>query len=398
MLKHMKMGWNSVATNWQAAAGYILATVLLLCLYGYRLGTLVPAYSAPEIAARQSSSSIQEIADNPINLPHKTGQFLLLKLGKRGPAAMRAVSVLFAIAAVWLFYSLLMRWHTQRIAVLGTTLFATNSWFLHSARLGTPDILLTAIVAIICCGFYIRFGRVRSQAWLVTSLVVGLALYVPMMAWFIVLGGLWQSKRIVESFRLLATPVVIACIGIVIGLLLPLAVAIMRQPDLWHELTGIPQSFAPVKETAEAALNTLSMFFYKAQANPVHWLGRLPILDIFAGVMFIFGVYAYAYKLRLHRTQLLIVTIIIGTVLVALSMDYQNVTLLLPVIYLIVTAGVTLMLQQWFTVFPRNPIARNIGLGMMVGALVLACSYQVINYFVAWPNNPDTKAAYTIKP
>jgi len=397
MRKQLSNGWNYLATMWRPAVGYILATMLLLTLFGFRLGTSPPNFSAPEVQARASSSSVKLIVENPINAPHKVGQYVLQKLKRRGPAAMRAVSVVFAVATVWLFYVLVSKWHTQRIAILATVLFATSSWTLHSGRIATPNVLLFALLAVVSCGFHIRYAQDRSRAWLFASLVVAVALYVPMMVWFIVPCLLWQFKLIGSSMRTLSNGVIFACIGVIVACSVPLVVGLVRKPELWHAWTGLPEHYPPLVDILKNIGRVPLAFVARAPFNPVYWLGRLPLLDLFSGVMVIFGIYAYAFKLRLHRTQLLITILVFGTVLIGLNGTFEYITLLLPFVYLIVTAGMTLMLQQWFTVFPRNPIARNIGLGLIIAAVAMACTYQLVNYFVAWPNNSATKAVYNIK-
>jgi len=53
------------------------------------------------------------------------------------------------------------------------------------------------------------------------------------------------------------------------------------------------------------------------------------------------------------------------------------------------------MLQQWFTVFPRNPFARSAGAILMTIVVLLAAYNGFSQYFIAWPNTPETKAVFT---
>lgn len=64
--------------------------------------------------------------------------------------------------------------------------------------------------------------------------------------------------------------------------------------------------------------------------------------------------------------------------------------ILLPFIYLLASIGIGRMLGNWFIVFPRNPVARNIGLGLIIGMIALVGYYHITRYFVAWPNSPET--------
>jgi hypothetical protein len=57
---------------------------------------------------------------------------------------------------------------------------------------------------------------------------------------------------------------------------------------------------------------------------------------------------------------------------------------------------VALLLQQWFTVFPRNPLARLIGVLMVSLLVVLSAYYNTRHYFVAWPKNSQTEQVFGI--
>jgi hypothetical protein len=108
-----------------------------------------------------------------------------------------------------------------------------------------------------------------------------------------------------------------------------------------------------------------------------------------------FGVYWYFFLRRLDRTKLLLGGLVGGAILSALSID--ALPILLPFIYLLAGAGMTLLLQQWFTVFPRNPLARNIGVGLIAVLLAFVGYYHMHRYFVAWPHTPETKQAYSLR-
>jgi uncharacterized protein YqhQ len=69
-------------------------------------------------------------------------------------------------------------------------------------------------------------------------------------------------------------------------------------------------------------------------------------------------------------------------------------SILIPFAYILIAAGITFMLQQWFTVFPRNPVAKNIGVAIMTLAVVTTTFYHINHYYVAWPNAPQTIKTY----
>jgi uncharacterized membrane protein (DUF485 family) len=71
--------------------------------------------------------------------------------------------------------------------------------------------------------------------------------------------------------------------------------------------------------------------------------------------------------------------------------------MLVPVVYLILTTGIAYMLHDWFKVFPNNPIARSVGIGVIAVAILLTSVYQTRSYFVAWRYSTETRQAFTAK-
>ncbi|HXR49972.1 MAG TPA: hypothetical protein VN778_03015, partial [Verrucomicrobiae bacterium] len=71
---------------------------------------------------------------------------------------------------------------------------------------------------------------------------------------------------------------------------------------------------------------------------------------------------------------------------------------LIPLLYLFIIHGLRQLLGQWLTVFPRNPIARFTGIGIICLMLCFSILYQVRAYFVAWPHTSATLQTYTQLP
>lgn len=112
--------------------------------------------------------------------------------------------------------------------------------------------------------------------------------------------------------------------------------------------------------------------------------------------MVIIGVYAYAFRYKLDRTKLLAGIFIVGSLLVALG-GGVTISFLMPFVYIVVAGGVALMLQQWSTVFPRNPVAKTLATTLMSIVVALVAFYHINHYFIAWPNAPETHSAFQQK-
>ena len=118
-------------------------------------------------------------------------------------------------------------------------------------------------------------------------------------------------------------------------------------------------------------------------------------MDLFSGAMFAVGVYNYYLRFAMTRTKFLLWLSGVLAILIALF-SLPTITLI-PIVFVVVIAGITLLLQQWFTVFPFNPIARYVGLGLVIIATGLSCWFQLNRYFIAWRYNPTTQAVYQLK-
>ncbi len=376
---------------------FIIAAVALLCfLLWFRLGSLTGGLgSASELAARSAASSWQAILANPLNAPYTVVQRLVIGAGYDGITSMRLVSTAFAALAVSLFYMVARQWHSPRIAGLATFLFLTSAWFLHSARLATPEVLwLVAILALVMLfmpGRDNRYGRFALVGMLV---VISLLLYVPALVWLVLLAVVLRRRSLGQAWQDSTGPLRAAAISIAIVLLVPLGRALYQTPALLRQWAGLmPQFEAPVL-LAKQVLAIPKQLFIAGPIDPVQWLGRLPLLSVFELAMFTLGAYFYATHFKASRSRFIIVLSLLAWLVIGIG-GVASLSLLVPVVYLVLTTGIAYMLHKWFKTFPRNPVARGLGIAVVAVAIGLTSFYQLSSYFVAWRYSPDTKQAFT---
>lgn len=310
---------------------------------------------------------------------------------------MRSVSILLGLAVVCSFYYVISKWYTRRIAILGTLLLVTSSWFLHISRLSTNDIIFSLLFLLFAGGVWVEEARRNIKALLACGLIGLALLYVPGMIWFILPIVVWQHRRITLYLGQIETWQLSLLIAIGAILLLPLILAIVYQPTLYKAWLGLPEHWPTLKQIAQNLIHIPLNIFWRGPRDASRWLGQLPLIDWFGSAMFVIGAYSYWFKLHLDRTWFLIYIAIIGSILMSIGGPVR-INLFLPFIYLVIAGGIALMLQQWFTVFPRNPFARTLGTTLLIIAVLASSFYQLNHYFVAWPNAPETKAAFQQKP
>jgi hypothetical protein len=380
---------------WGPAMGAVAGFALLVGLLAYKLQSLVPIFSPAEKLYLASTKTIGQIISNPLNAPHKLLELVMHYTNQSNIFTARLVSVAFAILAVGLFFYVLSKWYRLNIAILGTILFATSSWFLHYARTATPDILLTLLLAVIAYGVWIQKTKRSALVILFGAALAVSLVYIPGLVWFVLLGGIWQSKAItshIKNARLSFLPITL--LGSVILILL--LQAIIRDPNLVKPLLGLPNQLPSVYDYFRHLINIPYQIFFRGAANPTMWLGRLPLLDLFAAAMCVLGIYAYSKKLRLDRTKIVFGILILGSLLAALRGPVSPI-ILTPFVYFLVVAGIAYMLELWYGVYPRNPLARILGYSLIVIAVFFASYYNLRSYFIAWPNAPATKKAYNLR-
>lgn len=390
----MKQGAKTfAANNWQRYLVYGITIGMTLAIFLTGLFKFVPFASQSELAAREAAGSMQAIIANPLYLPHKLLQLLVSELGFTGLLASRSVSVVFAFIATVFFYRTIRTWYTPRVAILSSALFVSSPWLLHYARLATPLIMYALSIALIWVGLRVRSNKPRLITLAVSILIVLCLLYVPGMVWLILAAGIWQRKTILNEFRHLSKGVVAAGIFSTSVILAPLIYAFTQDARLIVRWLGFStQNFMLGDKLFDLVLTPYHLFI-KAPANPEFWLGRLPYINIAITILAGLGVYVLFKSAALDRMRAVGGAFVICALLAAFGTMPLFATM--PLILVMVAAGLALLLQQWFTVFPKNPIARSIGV-VTVAVLVALCAYYgLYSYFVAWPRNPDTKQTFT---
>jgi hypothetical protein len=390
--------WRFLSDNWWPILAAILVVSAISILLGAELLGLTRHYLSDSEQVFHShlvkrDLGLRAILQNPVNLPYVLGIYVLEKLHIADALAIRGLSVLFGAASVFSFYLVLKNWHTRRVAILGTVLFATSAWTLHISRLATPEVMLMTPAILILCATWLEVSLKRRWTLILCLVTALLLAYVPGMIFFVVAGIAWQAKRIYRELR--QTPLWFVIPWAILGILLlvPLIWASVTAPRSLLPLLGLPEHLPSIKQFFVNLLAIPVQLVAMGPNDPSRWLGRLPLLDVFSLVMGAIGVYAYAFRFKLARTKLLAGIFIAGSLLIALG-GGVTISFLMPFVYIVVAGGITLMLQQWTTVFPRNPFAKTLATTLISVMVALVAYYHINHYFIAWPNTPATRQAF----
>jgi 4-amino-4-deoxy-L-arabinose transferase-like glycosyltransferase len=362
----------------------------------YKLGSLVGGIAPSELTTTVTPLGWHGIIDNPLYLPLKAVRSAVFYLSPDyGQYLLRAPNALFGALSVISFAWLIWLWHGRRTAILTTLLFATSAWTLHVSRLANFDVMyLWAVVTLLLSHVLIyRFGS-KPYVWYICLFAWGILLTIPGMVWLVMIEAVLQRSLLLKGWRDFSRWWQRLLTVIMPFVWLPLVgYALYRDHGLVRPFLGLPDTFAQGSELAKQFGGVPVHLFVRGPQYPDLWLDRVPILSIFTLAVCLLGIYFYVTKWKSARSRLLATLFIVGFVLVGFK-GPVSLSLLVPVLYVVAATGIAYLLHEWLKVFPRNPLARGLGIGLVALAVAVSCTYNLRAYFVAWPHNPDTKATF----
>lgn len=378
---------------------YVLLTLAVMAFLGwlmlYRLGSLVGGLSSGEHAAAVMPVGWHGLYHNALYLPLKAVRSVDFYLFPgHGLTLTRLPNTLFGMLSIVSFSWLIWLWHGRRTALIAGLLFATSAWVLHVSRLASFDVLyLWALPTLLLMNVALQRRPDKASVVYGNILLWGLLLYIPGMVWLVVMNAYFQRKSVLKGWRQFSSwRQKLLCL-LAGAIWLPLLINNLRQPAALRLWLGLPGHLAAPLTLLKNFIGVFVHLFVRGPQYPVLWLGKAPILDIFTLAMCLTGLYFYAKHWRASRSRLLGGLFLAGAVLVALA-GAVSLSLLVPLLYIVAATGITYLIQEWLQVFPLNPLARGLGLGLIALAVILACTYNLRAYFIAWPHNQVTRTVF----
>lgn len=374
---------------------YFIFAATVLGLMFYRINSLVPGASQTERSYIQSVSSLRSIVDNPLHAVHKLPTYAVHKLGAQNIVYYRLVSVAFAALAAFTLWLLLRQWFSTRIAFIGTWLFVCSALTLHVARQSLVDasyLLITPMLWTILWSFRTP-NRARALLAMFACLAVGL--YIPGLVWLPLSIALWQRKRLMSDIKSVAVVYRVLALIAAVLVVAPLIYASVGHPSIALLSIGLPSSLPNIAELEQNVFDVVRALPWGFTVNDAStWVSKVPILDVFSFVMLLLGLYSMRFSYKLGRNRVILISMTVFVVLTIIGGPIPMAGLL-PFVYMMILAGVAFMLQQWFVVFPRNTVARTLGVSLIILGVGVVSYYHMYHYFVAWPQTPATISAFS---
>lgn len=386
----VKLGGRGRLILWLSLAALVLGWLLL-----HKLGSLTGGLSADEVRISRAPVGWHGIYRQPFYLPWKVIKSVIFVIfTHHGQTLSRLPSVCFGALTIISFSGLIRLWHGTRTALLAGLLFATSAWLLHVSRLTSFDVLyLWALPTLLFVNVLLRKSGDRQLIWYVSALTWGMMLYLPGLVWLVGLNIILQREEFAKAWRRFDAwwqRLVYVAAYLV---WLPLLVLNLLRPGNLVTWLGLPTHWQPPLSLLKNFAAVPVHLFVRGPEYPQLWLGKAPLLDAFTLAASLVGIYFYATHWQASRSRLLAVMAFAGWILVGLG-GPVGFSLLVPLMYMAAATGIAYLLHEWLSVFPYNPLARGLGLGLIALAVSLSCVYNLRAYFVAWPHNHVTQATF----
>ena len=363
-------------------------------IFLFKLSSLLGGISSYEYFISVNFDNLNKILNNIIYLPYLSVHYISSLFFSNSIFVDRLVSVLFTVPLIYFFYRFFRKKFGYYTSFFATLLFITTSLLLHVSRIATPEIMYFSGIYLICYSEYLRAEKNHFKLLLIGGLLFSVLLYIPGFIYLVLLTIIINRrifKTLISKNSKKHRAIIILSMMIILA---PLIRGIIINPHNLSELLWIPSQVPNLFDIIKRIINVPIYFFVRMFYSPSIWLGRLPILDAFATGMFILGSYRIFrdwYELyNRFIAYLLLLSILI------FAITNGTLSVILPLVYVIIGLGIALSIDKWFFVFPKNPIARALGVSILTIAVIASCTYQTRNYFIAWPNNSITKTFYKL--
>ena len=400
MKKILSSIWNWTKLHWRGISIAILVTVIAIITLSLQLSSLVPGQNQFETSTLGELDHFPAPWHRAVNAPYMLLAFLFGKIVANPLYGARVASVVLGLFATALMYYIIRIWFNIRVATIGTLLFITSSWLLHTTHQATPLILLVVgpLLAVAPLAWFTRTKKYRTLAFMTLAAGLGIAAYIPFMFWLIIISLLVVIRKEKALLSNLKTIQFFGALGLYVLIIIPLLLSLSHYPGQILELLGGSKTIPSISTYFTHVIQVFTSIFIHAPLLPELRIGHLPALDIFSTAMFVLGVY-YLYQRKTNiKTMSLFSSMLILLLVIPFSPNSSmDTVILLPFVYIGIITGIVELINQWFSYFPRNPLARNIGISLLVFSITLTSAYHLESYFVAWPNDPDTKTVYVVK-
>lgn len=330
--------------------------------------------------------------ESVIDLPYHLLQQASMSLFGVSNLSIKLPSLLLGALSAMGIFILLRMWFRRNVAVLTAIIVITTGQFLFVAQSGAPNIVYVFwSVWLLVCAMMISRRAKRSILWKIALFcIAALSIYTPLSLYILVAlaSAIILHPHLRYLIRRLSKLKIAVGLFIALILITPLAYAIVRQPSVGLTLLGIPSDQPDIKENILQLLRQYLDF-----VTPSSGIIMTPIYGLGTVILIALGIVQLVTTKYTARSYIITAWILLLAPVLLINPGYISITFV-PVM-LLVAMGISMLLTNWYQLFPRNPYARLAGLlplTILIAGLVLS---GVGRYVYGYTYDPKTASNFT---
>lgn len=375
--------------------GYSLVGLMMIGLLATVALYSPGALSLSELESLKNTSVLNStnLADlGIVNLPYHLLQHASLSIFGVSEISIKLPSLILGLVSAVGILLLLREWFKRNIAVISTVVAISTGQFLFLSQSGTPDIMyLFWPIWILLFATYVAKKKPRLMFnKIMLFIALALSLYTPLAIYTVAAITITIVLHPHLRYLLKQLNKKLLILAIFFGLLamVPLLVAIYRNPSIVLDLLGIPTSFPNIIENITKLFN-LYFGFSSSSSSEI----LVPVFGMGALVVMLIGFYRL-YETRSATQSYLINTWILFIVPLMILNPTMTAITLAPAVLLIAT-GIEGIVGYWYSLFPRNPYARVGGLLPILALVFMLSASGLERYVYGYHYNPNLRANFT---
>lgn len=326
------------------------------------------------------------------DLPYHLLQRASIALFGVNNLSIKLPSLLLGALSAFGIFLLLRMWFRRNVAVLTAIIVITTGQFLFVAQNGTPSIVYVFwSVWLLVCAMMISRRAKHTVYWKMALFgIAALSLYTPLSAY--ILLALASAIILHPHLRFLIRRLskVKLTVGFFVALVLitPLVYAIARQPSIGLTLLGVPNEQPDLKENILQLLRQYLDF-----VSPSSGIIMTPIYSLGSVILIVLGLVQLVTTKYTARSYIITAWVVLLVPVLLINPGYVSITFV-PVM-LLTAMGISMLLTNWYRLFPRNPYARVAGLlplTILIAGLVLS---GVGRYMYGYTYDPRIAGNFT---
>ncbi len=425
----------------------LLALVTLAAILRfYKLGVVPPGFQFDEAFNALDAAKVLQ-GERPLFLPDNNGREVLYTYLQAGLASLlelsvytlRLTSALAGIATVpttYLLLRVLLRQDSRRVAAFTSLVLAISFWHLHFSHYGIRVILMPLLFSGVCGFFWLAARQGWLWAYALSGAFLGLSVWthptgriIPLTLLGYTLWLRWSGHQVkpnpaptghprtwgLSAFRRALnqgtegrpSPVGgLLVAGLIAFLLfLPLGLYFYRQPALFLNHVSAVSIFAdhvsggsPWRALLVNAWRVLGMFSVQGDREWIHNLAGRPVFDPLLSIPFWLGLTVWLLRLWRHddpdRDALILLLLwslvmLLPSVFSDAAPNFSRTLPALPALFVAVGLGLTRLMEL-------NQRHHWLGSTLVALILVISGSLSAYDYFVRFPQRPETYYAYDV--